>query len=70
LAAADAPRLGQQRPDLRDTGLAWPDTEKKMLYATEQDRADIAAARSEWRDNQPTLDPARLVFIDETWRPT
>jgi transposase len=38
-----------------------------MLHATEQDRADIAAARSEWRDNQPTLDPARLVFIDETW---
>ena len=38
-----------------------------MLHATEQDRADIGAARSEWRDNQPTLDPARLVFIDETW---
>jgi len=38
-----------------------------MLHATEQDRADIAAARREWRDNQPTLDPARLVFIDETW---
>src|SRR5690242_20148693 len=66
LAAADAPRLGQQRPDLRDTGLAWPETEKKMLHATEQDRADIAAARREWRDNQPTLDPARLVFIDES----
>jgi transposase len=67
LAAADAPRLSQQRLDLRDTGLARPDTHKKTLRATEQDRADIAAARSEWRDSQPELDPAKLIFIDETW---
>jgi len=67
LATADAPRLGQQWPDLRDLGFARPDTQKKTLRATEQDRADIAAARSEWRDNQRELDPARLIFIDETW---
>jgi transposase len=42
-------------------------TRKKTLRATEQDRADIAAARTEWRDQQPELDPVRLIFIDETW---
>ena len=26
----------------------------------------MAAAREQWRHNQPGLDPARLVFIDET----
>jgi transposase len=29
-------------------------------------RADIAARREAWFDGQPDLDPARLVFIDET----
>jgi hypothetical protein len=42
-------------------------TQKNTLRVTEQDRADIAAARTEWRDKQPELDPARLIFIDETW---
>jgi len=36
------------------------------VYASEQDRADVAAARLVWRDNQALLDPSRLVFIDET----
>jgi len=39
---------------------------KKILHAAEQERADVAAARQEWRQEQPSLDPARLVFIDET----
>jgi len=26
----------------------------------------VAAARQRWREDQPSLDPARLVFIDET----
>ncbi len=26
--------------------------------------------RQDWRDGQPALDPARLVFIDETWAST
>ena len=29
-------------------------------------RADVAAAREEWRKAQPALDPEKLVFIDET----
>src|SRR5829696_7800059 len=39
---------------------------KKILHASEQERPDVAAARQRWREDQPSLDPARLVFIDET----
>jgi hypothetical protein len=39
---------------------------KKSVRAAEQDRPDVAAARTAWADNQPKLDPDRLVFIDET----
>jgi transposase len=30
----------------------------------------VAAARQAWRERQPRLNPARLVFIDETWATT
>ena len=36
------------------------------MHASEQDRPDVAAARAQWKTEQPGLDPARLVFIDET----
>ncbi|HXS48660.1 MAG TPA: IS630 family transposase [Sphingomicrobium sp.] len=39
---------------------------KKNVHASEQERPDVAAARAVWKAEQPTLDPARLVFIDET----
>ena len=39
---------------------------KKSLRAAEQDRPDVAAARTDWVGNQPRLDSERLVFIDET----
>ena len=39
---------------------------KKTAHAAEQDRADVAAAREDWFEQQPDLDPAKLVFIDET----
>ena len=39
---------------------------KKSLYASEQNRADVAAARATWKDSQVKLDPKRLVFVDET----
>src|SRR6202795_4993642 len=38
---------------------------KKSVRAAEQDRPDVASARMAWADNQPKLDPDRLVFIDE-----
>jgi Fe-S-cluster formation regulator IscX/YfhJ len=31
-----------------------------------KDREDVAAAREALRNAQPTLDPKRLIFIDET----
>ena len=43
---------------------------KKTLHAAEQDRPDVAAARQEWHEKQPTLEISRLVFIDETWAST
>src|SRR3984957_5790389 len=39
---------------------------KKSLRATEQHRADVALARRRWIREQGLLDPARLVFLDET----
>src|SRR6266852_4571158 len=39
---------------------------KKSVRAAEQDRPDVAAARTLWADDQPKLEPDRLVFIDET----
>ncbi len=43
---------------------------KKTLFATEQDRPDVARKRRRWKTYQGRLDPARLVFIDETWAKT
>src|ERR1700730_9203583 len=43
---------------------------KKSLHASEQDRADVARRRLRWKKYQDRLDPARLVFIDETWAKT
>jgi hypothetical protein len=36
------------------------------VHASEQERPDVAAARAAWQAEQPGLDPARLVFLDET----
>jgi hypothetical protein len=40
---------------------------RESLRAAEQDREDVAQARAEWRERQPRLDPARLVFPGKTW---
>ena len=40
------------------------------MFATEQDRPDIARRRARWKRHQLKIDPARLVFIDETWAKT
>jgi transposase len=39
---------------------------KKTLHAAEQQREDVAQARRKWIREQGLLDPAKLVFIDET----
>jgi transposase len=43
---------------------------KKTVRAGEQERPDIARHRARWRTYQRRIDPARLVFIDETWAKT
>jgi len=47
-----------------------PLASKKSLHASEQDRPDVARRRAQWKKYQGRLDPARLVFIDETWAKT
>jgi hypothetical protein len=39
---------------------------QKSLQAAERQRADVARARRRWIREQGFLDPARLVFIDES----
>lgn len=39
---------------------------KGAVHAAEQERSDVRAAREDWFDRQPDLDPDRLVFLDET----
>lgn len=41
-----------------------------MIHAAEQDRPDVAGRRDRWRVEQLGLEPAKLVFIDETWAKT
>jgi hypothetical protein len=41
-----------------------------VLCAAEQRRAEVARARRRWMRQQGMFDPARLVFIDETWMST
>ena len=46
-------------------------TFKKVLFAAEQTRPDVAAARELWRQViQPQFDVGRLVFVDETFANT
>ena len=43
---------------------------KKTLIASEQDRPDVVEQRAAWRASQELIDPAKIVFIDETWAKT
>jgi transposase len=43
---------------------------KKTLIASEQDRPDVVEKRAQWRASQDQIDPAKAVFIDETWAKT
>lgn len=40
------------------------------MLASEQNRPDVARRRWQWRQRQSSIDPSRLVFIDETWTKT
>lgn len=40
--------------------------QKKSSRAIEQDRSDVKRKRRDWRDSQESIDPQKLVFLDET----
>lgn len=40
------------------------------MRAREQDREDVVQRRQDWQDSQASVDPRRLVFLDETWLKT
>ena len=61
---AAGPQRSQTRPKLE------PFYDALRLRAAEQDRPDVAEARAAWAALQPSLDPARLTFLDETWMTT
>ena len=63
------PRSDGSKPAAARSGVFSTDTtsrSKKVLQAAERQRADVARARRRWIREQGMLDPARLVFIDET----
>ena len=44
----------------------WDTAIKKTLSASEQSRPDVKKGRQEWLAEQPRLDAARLIFVDES----
>ena len=67
LAGSRARGEGQPRLPVAHARSPRPAAQKKSLRAAEQNRPDVAAARAAWCDSQGALNPARLIFIDETW---
>jgi transposase len=59
-----------ERCRVEDFTLRGLDIQKKTLVASERDRPDVARRRLQWMTYQDRIDPARLVFIDETWTKT
>ena len=55
-----------RRPPCIASSAGMAGRSKKSAHASEQDRADVAAAREARFEAQPDLDPERLIFIDET----
>ena len=43
---------------------------QKSVLSSEQSRPDIARKRASWKKHQASVDPRRLIFIDETWPKT
>src|SRR4051812_16443266 len=65
-SAAQAADQNQPQLALAVSRPTRPSPLKKSLQAAERQRADVAQARRRWIREQGMLDPARLVFIDET----
>ena len=66
VAAMDKRRIPGSRSALSRFFARHHITHKKSLRAAERERADVVRARRRWVREQGLLDPAHLVFIDET----
>ena len=49
-----------------DAQAVGPHSKKKSQRAAEQDRPELKAQREDWREEFAEIDPARLVFLDES----
>ena len=57
---------GQHQHDVAGDCCLRLESQKKTILARERDRPDVVAKRLIFSQTQPTLDPARLVFLDES----
>src|SRR3954469_4920718 len=67
-------RLVEEKGVRASTGTIWTFLDrcgltfkKKSLHAAEQDRPDVVERREDWFEAQLDLDPAKLVFVDESF---
>ncbi len=67
MAGVGVRSVGEHWHDVEHAAPARADAQKKTFEASERGRADIAEARRLWDELKATLDPRRLVFLDETW---
>ncbi|MER8543808.1 IS630 family transposase [Mesorhizobium sp. M0909] len=65
LVAEQSVRISRSALSAWLRGHGWT-FKKKSAHALEQGRLDILKRRRDWFDGQLDLDPAKLVFIDET----
>ena len=70
-------RLAEEEGVRASTGTIWTFLDrcrltfkKKSLHAAEQDRPDVLERREDWFEGQLDLDPAKLVFVDESFAST
>src|SRR3982750_4228111 len=70
-------RLVEEKGVRASTGTIWTFLDrcgltfkKKSLHASEQDRPDVVERREDWFEAQLDLDPAKLVFVDESFAST
>ena len=64
--AAGLASAGQYRALVGRAARDGPATEKKSLHAAEQDTEAGRLQRSLWREETSQIDPAKLIFLDES----
>jgi hypothetical protein len=65
-----SPDTGSATAPFSGSSRAQHHAQKRTTHASEQDRPGVPRRGRAWFDAQPDLDPARLVFIEETWAKT